>query len=127
MKDSARLPTKEQRLASDEVNITAEARYIITSAQAGKERVVSLSPLVFFSTQTGDAWMLDPQEGFALCLAENGEEQSYEIVETPNNFKIEWQAQYHIEGDQFIIITPGKVSTRSNYPVKEIGQLAVTS
>jgi hypothetical protein len=60
---------KQRLLSRDEVSINREADYIIKKAQAHDSRVVGLGSLVFFSTQTGDAWMLDPTDSLAVCLA----------------------------------------------------------
>jgi hypothetical protein len=51
------------------MGFTDEARSIQNSAQAGQGRVVKLDQIVFFSTETGDAWMLDPENGCAVSLA----------------------------------------------------------
>jgi hypothetical protein len=58
-------------------------------AQEQESRVVTLGPLVFFSTETGDAWMLEPEGGLALCLARDGEPLPVEIQETPETFAID--------------------------------------
>lgn len=94
---------RRQRLNQSQINITNEANYIIERAQKSDTRVVSIGPLVFFSTQTGDAWVLVPADSLALCLARAGERQSFTINETPAQFAIDWQVNYQIEGDQFII------------------------
>ena len=47
------------------MNVRAEARYIIRCAQDRAGRVVTLNQLIFFSTPTGDAWMLDPDDHLA--------------------------------------------------------------
>jgi hypothetical protein len=54
-----------------EANYTAEARSIQTAAAAAARRthVVKLEQIVFFSTSTGDAWMLDSENRAAACLA----------------------------------------------------------
>lgn len=59
-----RLQTREVRW--EEVSIAGEADYIVARAMAEDSRVVSLPPLVFFSTTTGDAWVLDAEDNLAL-------------------------------------------------------------
>jgi hypothetical protein len=56
-----------------EANYTAEARFIQTAAAARRTHVVKLEQIVFFSTSTGDAWMLDSVDRSAVCLAREGE------------------------------------------------------
>jgi hypothetical protein len=106
-----------------QTSIAGEADYIINRAMQRDSRVVTLGALVFFSTETGDAWMLDPEDQFALCLAQEGEPQPYYIDETDANFKIEWTAEYEIEGDKFIVAEQsGRVRTIFGYPISEILQ-----
>ncbi len=52
--------------------IRREIDYIIGRVLRLEGRVVSLGPLIFFSTDSGDAWMLDPSDGGASCLARDG-------------------------------------------------------
>jgi len=112
---------KRQILSGEEVNISKEADYIIKEAQSYDSRVVGLGGLVFFSTQTGDAWILDPADTLALCLAQDGERQNFSILETPTNFQIVWEAQYLIDGETFIVTTKdGRVRTVLGYPTREI-------
>jgi len=54
-------------MASDDV--TREVAYIIRRAQHNEARVVILGQLIYFSAQSGDAWMLDPVDHLALWLA----------------------------------------------------------
>ena len=77
---------KQRLLSREEVSINREADYIIKKAQVYDSRVVRLGELVFFSTQTGDAWVLDLADNLALCLARDGELQNFSILETPTNF-----------------------------------------
>jgi hypothetical protein len=58
-----RFQTREVRWK--EVSIAEESLYIVAQAMVGDARVVSLPPLVFFSTATGDAWVLDAVDGLA--------------------------------------------------------------
>jgi hypothetical protein len=105
------------------MNITQEADYIIERAQMYEARIVSLGPLLFFSTETGDAWLLDPADHLALCLAHEGERQPFEISETAHQFAINWQANYQIEDNQFIILErSGRVRSIIGYPVRELEQ-----
>ena len=102
--------------------ILSEANYIINRAQEFDSRVVSFGPLLFFSTQSGDAWMLDHGDGLALCLAKEGEPQSVHINETDENFKIEWTADYRIDGEVFNILERSSHKTISffGYPIPDI-------
>src|SRR2546427_11643515 len=91
-------------LSGQEMNIHREVAYIVRRAVQGETRIVALGPLLFFSTETGDAWMLDPADHLALCLAKGGEPLPAKIVETAENFLIEWNASYVVNGETFQII-----------------------
>ena len=78
-------------------------------------------PLALFSTTTGDAWLLDPEDRLALCLARGGDRQSFEINDTATNFAIGWSEKYHIDGDAFIVKDQsGQIRTILGYPAQEI-------
>ena len=83
--------------------------------------IVTLGPLVFFATATGDAWMLDPQEGLALCLARAGCEEEYDISETTDQFSVNWQASYRFDGEVMIVREHGgRIRSVIGYPVDAI-------
>ena len=103
------------------MNLTAEVAYIIGRAREHEARFVTLGPLVFFSTWTGDAWMLDPGDGFALCLARDGSPQPARIMETEESFAVAWDRQYRIEGDTFTTTDQsGQVTSFLGYPTLSI-------
>ena len=83
-----RLQTREVR--GEKVSIAKEADYIIARATAEDARVVSLHRLVFFSTATGNAWVLDAEDNLALPLAAAGTGLPFAITETPERFAIDW-------------------------------------
>ena len=112
-----------QVLNQEQVSITGEADYIVNQAQNYDARLVTLGPLIFFSTETGDAWMLDSEDGLALCLARGGDRESFTITETPTNFVIDWNGSFHINRDAFIVIErSGRMRTIFGYPTREILQ-----
>lgn len=116
--------TQRQVLNRDQVCISREAEYIIQKAQVNDARIVRLGGLILFSTQSGDAWLLDPEDALALCLARSGERQSFRIIETPTNFGIEWTVNYRIEDEGFIVIDQaGQERTIIGYPTHEILQV----
>ena len=112
---------KKKRLSREQISIAGEADYIINRAQEYDSRVVSLGSLIFFSTETGDAWMLDCEDGLALNLAIAGDKQPFRILETSEKIAIEWNANYHIEEDKFIVTQQsGHIKTIIGYPTAEI-------
>lgn len=83
---------KISRLTGRKVSIQREADYITDCAARRDARVVTIGPLLFFSTDTGDAWALEPENGMARCLARDGKRLPSGIQETRDNFAVEWEA-----------------------------------
>jgi hypothetical protein len=59
-----------------------EVRYIQRRAVDFDGRIVTIGQLVLFSTETGDAWLLDPADRLAARLARAGEIEPIHIEET---------------------------------------------
>ncbi len=115
--------TEERVLSGEQINITREVNYIILQAQENSSRVVTLGSLVLFSTATGDAWILDPGDGLALCLVRDGEKQSFEITDTTASFAIGWNAHYRIDQNAFIVTNQSsQIRTIFGYPTREISR-----
>ena len=53
--------------------LAVEVRYIQRRAADRHGRVVAVGQLVLFSTETGDAWLLDPSDQLAARLARDGD------------------------------------------------------
>jgi hypothetical protein len=105
----------------EKTDIHAEIQYIIKRAQAEEARVVTLGKLGLFSTRTGDAWLLDTEDNFALCLCRDGNPQPYRAVGEPGTFAIEWPASFAIDGDTFIVHQrSGRVIATQDYHTEEI-------
>src|SRR6516164_8782337 len=66
-----------------------EVRYIQRRAANRDGRVVSFGELLLFSTQTGDAWLLDRSDRLATRLARDGEFEPVHIEETDASFIID--------------------------------------
>ena len=45
-------------------------------------RLVTVGPLVLFSTETGDAWLLDPADNLAARVARDGDPEDVYFEET---------------------------------------------
>ena len=101
--------------------IHREIRYITQLAQAEDSRIVTVGNLVLFSTRSRDAWLLDPEDDFTLCLCRDGEPQPFRIIDTPDTFAIEWTARFTIKGDTFIVQErSGRIAAIHGYPTAEI-------
>jgi len=116
---------KRHTLSRNQISIVGEAEYIISRAQKRGAHVVRLGRVVFFSTETGDAWMIDCKDNLALCLARDGIKQDYMILETEDSFRIGWKAQYEIKDNIFIVaLADGSVKSIMGYPTEEIVQIS---
>jgi hypothetical protein len=90
------------RLRRESFRLAEEVRYIQHRAAEHDSRIVSIGPLVLFSTETGDAWILDPADQLAARLAYDGDPLAVYIEETDANYAIGWQGRYWIDGDAFV-------------------------
>ena len=62
--------TRYTRLNPAQPNLVLrEVDYVVARAAESDARVVTLGQLVFFSTDTGDVWLLDPEDHLAPRLA----------------------------------------------------------
>jgi hypothetical protein len=115
----------KRRLEGRDFRLAEEVRYIQRRAAAREGRFVSLGPLALFSTETGDAWLLDPADHLAARLARGGDPEPIHIEETPTNFAIGWKGNYRIDGKAFVYIDQdsGRVVTILGYPADHIAKL----
>lgn len=112
-----------RRVASvTKLNIPREIDYIVRSAAERDARYVAIGGLVFFSTESGDAWMLDTEDSLALCLACDGEAQPVNIVDDEKTTAVEWDRTFAIEGDAFITTMKksGRTTSILGYPTSAI-------
>ena len=100
-------------------------RYIQRQAANHDGRIVTIGQLVLFSTETGDAWLLDPADRLTARLAREGESEPIHIEETDTTFAIGWKGRYRIEGAAFVYAdnTSGRVTTILGYPTAQLAQI----
>ena len=99
-----------------------EVRHIQKCAARHDGRIVTIGQLIFFSTETGDAWLLDKQDGLAAPLARDGDPEPVAISETDTTFNIEWNGSYRIEGAAFIYADRKRGGMRAilGYPTQKL-------
>lgn len=120
-KAAAQSAMQRRIVPAHELNVNEEANYIIGRAQEHDSRVVSLGDLVLFSTQIGDAWLLDKEDELALCLCIEGVKQPFKIIDTAANFSIQWQFNFKIVGEAFCLIDEyADIRTIIGYPTEAI-------
>jgi hypothetical protein len=115
----------QQIVAGREFRLADEVRYIQRHAAHHDGRVVTVGQLILFSTETGDAWPLDPADGLAARLARDGESEPIHIEETDTTFAIAWKGRYRIEGSAFVYSDNDsrRVTTILGYPTDQLAQI----
>ena len=101
-----------------------EIRDIQNKAAEHALRMVTIGQFILFSTETGDAWLLDVTDHLAARLARDGDPEPIHLQETDTSFAIGWKGQYRIEGPAFIYSDrqTGRVTAILGYPTKKIAQ-----
>jgi hypothetical protein len=101
-----------------------EVRYIQDKAADHDGCMVTLGQLILFSTDTGDAWLLDVTDRLATRLARNADPEPIHLEETDTSFTIAWKGRYHVEGPAFVYVDrdTGRVTTILGYPTQKIAQ-----
>jgi hypothetical protein len=105
-----------------DLHLADEVRHIQRYAARHTGRIVTVGQLILFSTQTGDAWLLDKEDGLAAQLARDGDPEPIHIEETDANFSIEWKGRYRIEGTAFVYVDRKTGGTRTilGYPTQRM-------
>ena len=103
-----------------------EVRYIQRRAADHDSRILTIGQLVLFSTETGDAWLLDPADQLAARLARDGGNEAIHIEETDTTFAIGWKGRYRIDGPAFVYSDhdTGRVATIIGYPTDKLSEIA---
>jgi hypothetical protein len=109
-------------LEGKRLRLADEVRSIQRLAAAHVGRIVSVDQLVLFSTETGDAWLLDPADRLAARLARDGDPEPTPIEETDTAFAIGWKGHYRVAGPNFVYIDgdAGRVTTILGYPTGKL-------
>jgi hypothetical protein len=112
-------------IAGKDFRLAEEIDYIQSRAAEHDGRLVTVGPLVLFSTETGDAWLLDPADHLAARLARDGDPEELYFEETDSSFAIGWKGNYQIDRDAFVFIDrdTGRVTTILGYPTRRLAQL----
>ena len=102
-----------------------EVRYLQRRA-ADHDSRITIGQLVLFSTETGDAWLLDPADQLAARLARDGQSEPIHIEETDTTFAIGWKGRYRIDGPAFVYSDhdTGRVATIIGYPTDKLSEIA---
>ena len=115
----------QQIVGGRDFRLADEVRYIQRRAADHHSRVVTIGQLILFSTDTGDAWLLDPADRLAARLARDGASEPIHIEETDTTFAIGWKGRYRIEGPAFVYSDneSGRATTILGYPTDQLAQI----
>jgi hypothetical protein len=104
------------------IRLADEVRRIQHRAADHDGRIITFGQLVLFSTETGDAWLLDRPDRLAVRLTRDGEAEPIQIVETAATVAIEWKGSYRIDGPAFVYSDrdTGRVITVLGYPTDKL-------
>jgi hypothetical protein len=114
----------QRQIAGKDFRLADEIRYIQRRAAEHDGRFVTVGTLALFSTDTGDAWLLDPGDHLAARVARDGDPEDVYFEETDTRFAIGWKGEYRIDGDAFVYIDrdSGRIVTILGYPVNRIAE-----
>ena len=117
---------EKKHISGKDFLLAEEIEYIRSRAAEHDGRLVTVGPLVLFSTETGDAWVLDPADSLAARVARDGDPEDVHFEETDTNFAIGWKGNYQIDGDAFVFIDSdtARVTTILGYPTRKLAQVA---
>ncbi len=107
-------------IRADKMAVTKKARETANHAIAGKPTLDCLGNFIFFSSESGEAWMLDHRDNLALRLADKYQILPYKIIETSKRFAVEWKERFQIKNEEFIAKRDNKQSVFNDYPTKTI-------
>src|SRR5215471_5020271 len=88
----------KRRVDGASFRLADEIRYITRRAANHDGRVVTIGQLTLFSSETGDAWIIDRDDHLALRLAHDGDPEPFHLKETETSRAIDWKGHYRIEG-----------------------------
>jgi hypothetical protein len=115
----------QREISGKDFHLADEIRYIQRRAAAFDGRFVTVGPLALFSTETGDAWLLDPADHLAARVARGGDPEPIHFEETDTNFAIEWTGNYQVDGEAFLYTDrkSARIVSVLGYPTSRIAAL----
>ncbi|HTD16664.1 MAG TPA: hypothetical protein VK673_15885 [Chthoniobacterales bacterium] len=118
-----------QWIRGKDLSLADEIDYIRRKAAERTISIVGIGPLIAFSAESGDAWLLDPVDHLATRVARDGESESVSILETDKTFGIGWKGSYQIDGEFFVYLDHElpRVTSIHGYPTAEIARFRFSS
>jgi hypothetical protein len=114
----------KQVVAGKAFRLADEVAYIQRRAAQKDSRIVTIGRLLLFSTETGDAWLLEPEGQLATPIAQQGDQLPVYIEDTDTNFSVGWTGRYQIDAEMFVYSDSktGRIRSILGYPTGKIAQ-----
>ncbi|ADH85752.1 SEC-C metal-binding domain-containing protein [Desulfurivibrio alkaliphilus] len=94
--EKQRLAGRTPAAASQPPSLTGEIKTLQEAAAGRQVLFKTLGVFVLFTTQPGDAWVLEVTEMDAVQVAREGEAIAVEIEETPETLEINWTHRFQL-------------------------------
>jgi len=125
LKDETENETVEEsaeEAAEESKTVHGAVESIKDAARARKRLVMTSGVLILFSTEEGDAWLLETTDQDALRLMDKGEEIDVLIEENPETTTVEWSHTFKLKKKLFIVTSYKEKEQEvfEGYPVKKI-------
>ena len=86
------------------------------------EKIKVMGVFVLFSTNTGDAWLLEITDQDAIRIANKGKACEVELDENPETIMINWSHKFSIDNKKFIT-TAYKNKRKAEYEVYPVAKI----
>lgn len=113
------LQTPEQAF---KVSLTHEIELIQKAAAEGRQKIKELGVFILFSTEAGDAWLLEITDSDGVQLARAGVALEVPIDQGPETIEVNWTHIFAIRNRVFEITAYADRSVQvfADYPAQEI-------
>jgi len=114
-----------RQVSGKDFRLADELHYIQHRATEHDSRFVTVGGLAFFSTDTGDAWILDPADHLAARVARDGIPSLCTLKKPPQPLPSRGKATTALTAmlSSTLTVTPGRMSTIVGYPTRKIAEL----
>ena len=103
-------------------SVNREVKKIQDYAITQKATMLSLGVFILFSTEEGDAWLLEVTDMDAIQVAEAGKVIDVKIIENPETIEINWTHKFTVKNKKFVLTSykDNSEEIRDKYPAHSI-------
>jgi hypothetical protein len=111
-----------QPAAAPKISVQEEVERIREVAARKEAKILHLGVFMLFSTNTGDAWLLELTDLDGVQVAAGGERIELEIEENADTIEINWTHRFVVRNRKFVTTAykDKAVTTHEQYPVHSI-------